>query len=444
MPRQVPALDAHEAQEIAARSPSQIETRHGERGEFEAESRSLSIRTLAQLLDAIGLPQDTARQDADTEFVVIEFKANVWESGAKIGNRLRTVPLWQIKARFRPRRVSSQLAPSPLVLRMPRRKPRPLAEPSPGAIVRSFLFPDTQIGFWRDYRTGGLQPFHDRVAIDAAFQVMLAVRPDRIDWLGDVLDLPVFQGKFPRGPWLRYLTQPAFVELAFLLWRQRRILDGFGGAHRPIHVVPGNHDQRLVKAMMGTDAEEAIDLRPVTKPHAAPLLSLATILEADEIGVEIAGPYPDGRIVWNRNVWGMHGDKVGRGGGGTVRKYLADSPSMSVVLGHVHRVEMAWATTHNTQGEREFMAWSPGCLCRIDGAVPSQASRNDWQQGAGVLEYEPSGREFFAPEQIRIQGGRAIWRGQVFEGRDYTDELIEWARAVGWENAGDFATKGSV
>lgn len=449
MPRRKPqaSLDAaaddfverDDSEEIERRIGHQVETHRTDDGCIVAESRSFSIRTLPQLLDAIGLPPETAQQDGETEFVVVEFSANVWEQGAKIRDQLRTLPLWQVKARFRPRRPAPAVTPQPLVLRMPQRKPRPLAEPQPGAVLRSFIVPDTQIGFWRDYLTGGLQPFHDRRAIDAAFQVMQAVRPDRVDWLGDALDLPAFQGKFPKGPWLRYLTQPAFVELAFLLWRCRRILDSFGGAHRPIHVVPGNHDARLVKAMIGTDAEEAADLRPVFAPRAAPLLSLQTIIGADELGVQFADPYPDGRIVWNGNIWAMHGDKVGRGGGGTARKYLADSPSMSVVFGHVHRVEMAWATTHSARGEREFLAWSPGCLCRIDGAVPASQSRHDWQQGAGVLEYEPGGREFFAPHQVRIQGGRALWRGQVYEGQDYTDELIKWARSVGWENADDYA-----
>jgi hypothetical protein len=182
-------------------------------------------------------------------------------------------------------------------------------------------------------------------------------------------------------------------------------------------MVPGNHEQRLVKAMIGTDAEEAVDLRPVFAPRSAPVLRCKPSSAQTTSESRLPTPYPDGRIIWNGNIWAMHGDRVGRGRGGTVAKYLGDSPSMSVVFGHVHRVEMAWATTHSARGEREFMAWSPGCLCRIDGAVPASQSRHDWQQGAGVLEYEPHGREYFAPHQVRIQGGRALWRGHVYEAR---------------------------
>ena len=436
--RKPPGLDEFEQ----ASTPSQVTLDHEKDGGLTASSRSASIRTLAALIEAVGLPADTARQDGDSEFVVVDWKANVWEQGAVISGRHRRLPLWQVTARFRPRRIAALLLPVPLVFKLPNRRMLPLAEPKPGAILRTFLFPDTQIGFWRDYRTAGMHPFHDRRAIDCAMQIMRDYRPDSADFLGDVWDLPMFQKKFPVGPELRNLTQPAFVEGAFILAKVREILDSFGGkVRRPIHIVPGNHDKRLLNAMRNSDAEEASDLRPVFDSRGEPLVSIARIIDAEKLGVEIADTYPDGRIIWNSNVWGLHGSKIGGGKGGTVRKYLADAPSISSVFGHVHRVEQAWITTDSTVGERERMAWSPGCLCRIDGAVPSNQRRNDWQQGCGGLEYEIGGAEYFAPEQMRIQAGRSIWRGQVYQGQDYTEELIEWARAVGWENATDYARK---
>lgn len=411
--------------------------------------RSLGPQTVESLLALLGLPADTADPHADSDWRVEEFKvvpSEVTLNLKKLGRVLR-VTNWHHTLRVRHRRPKPILAevPQPIVLKLPASyKPRPLAVPQDGDVVRALVFPDTQIGFWRDYRTPGLNPFHDRSAISIALQILADYEPHRVDFLGDTLDLPMFQDRFPKGPNLRYLTQPAFVEFTFLLWKIRTLLTEIEARRKraatwPITVVPGNHDLRLIKAMYGTAADELIDLRPVHDPHGAPLVSISRIIDADRLGVTFAEDYPGGRIRWNGNIEGVHGTKVGAKSGASAAKYLADSPSVSLVFGHVHRFEMAWSTTRRSGAEREFMALSPGCLCRIDGGVPPLLERFNWQQGLLGLEYEVGGSEYFAVDPIRIQGGRALWRGKVYMGEDYTDELIEWARSVGWENATDFA-----
>lgn len=413
--------------------------------------RSLGPQTVESLLALLGLPADTADPDADSDWRVEEFKVVPSEVSLNLKKhgRVLRVTNWHHTLRVRHRRPKPILAdvPQPIVLKLPASfKPRPLAVPQDGDVLRALVFPDTQVGFWRDYRTPGLNPFHDRAAISIALQVLADYAPHRVDFLGDTLDLPMFQDRFPKGPNLRYLTQPAFVELTFLLWKIRTILTETEArlkrkAAAQIHIVPGNHDLRLTKAMYGTAADELIDLRPVHDPFGAPLVSIARIIDADRLGVTFADDYPGGRLKWNGNLEGVHGTKVGAKSGASVAKYLGDSPSVSLVFGHVHRYEMAWSTTRRGGAEREFMALSPGCLCRIDGGVPPLLQRFNWQQGLLGLEYEVGGAEYFAVDPIRIQGGRALWRGHVYEGQDYTEELIEWARAVGWENATDYARK---
>ena len=66
------------------------------------------------------------------------------------------------------------------------------------------------------------------------------------------------------------------------------------------------------------------------------------------------------------------------------------------------------------------MAASPGCLARIDGAVPSTKggidldgvplqSYEDWQQGLAVVRYEPGDGRFIYHD-IAIFDGYAQWR----------------------------------
>jgi hypothetical protein len=67
---------------------------------------------------------------------------------------------------------------------------------------------------------------------------------------------------------------------------------------------------------------------------------------------------------------------------------------------------------------------SPGCLARIDGAVPSTKQgldldgrpivrHEDWQQGIAVVTYEEGDGEFH-PELVPIRTGTAFWRGKLY------------------------------
>jgi hypothetical protein len=69
------------------------------------------------------------------------------------------------------------------------------------------------------------------------------------------------------------------------------------------------------------------------------------------------------------------------------------------------------------------MAISPGCLCRVDGAVPSVNGAigpdgvpkevfENWQQGVAVIKYKDSG-EFFV-DLVQIDEGRTVYQGVEF------------------------------
>jgi hypothetical protein len=71
------------------------------------------------------------------------------------------------------------------------------------------------------------------------------------------------------------------------------------------------------------------------------------------------------------------------------------------------------------------MAASPGCLAKVDGAVPSTKGSvdlhgrpltvvEDWQQGIGVITYQVEGDHDFFYEQVPFHKGRSMFRGKLF------------------------------
>jgi hypothetical protein len=134
----------------------------------------------------------------------------------------------------------------------------------------------------------------------------------------------------------------------------------------------------------------------------------------DEFGVDYLPGYPESAHYINSNLMIVHGDKV-VSNNSTTKKYL-DNERISVIYGHIHRNELAYRTYRTDQGPRTIMAASPGCLCRVDGAVPSTKSGMDefgrpllqgaenWQQGLGIVTYQPygQGNEWFNYEPMWI------------------------------------------
>ena len=157
-----------------------------------------------------------------------------------------------------------------------------------------------------------------------------------------------------------------------------------------------------------------------------PVLSLPVLLWMDDLEINYLSGYPEAAYYIKSNLSIVHGDKV-VSNGSTTNKYL-NTNSVSVIYGHIHRNELAYQTRETDQGPRTIMAASPGCLCRIDGAVPSVKSGLDefgvpvlqgaenWQQGLGIVQYQPKGvgGEYFNYEPMWIFKGRGIFRGQEY------------------------------
>ena len=307
----------------------------------------------------------------------------------------------------------------------------PVVQPAAPTIIRpvkaipvsrtgkvTVILPDPQIGY-RRMDSGDLIPMHDEVAMEVALQITRAVKPDAICNLGDFIDLPEWSSKFLVLPEFVLTTQPSIDRAHRFLAEQRAI-----APDATISLLAGNHDDRLGKAV-AKNAMAALRLRRADSPHELPVLSMQFLLRLDELGVQYVSGYPAGRIQIARGgkgqtpLYAIHGEKL------DIAKVAKDE-RQSYVQGHIHRQAMH-AVTYEVSGEPEtVLALSPGCLCRIDGGVPSTRSAVDergmpllrweaWQQGIAVVEECEDG--FYQVEIVPIFHGAAIYRGKRYEAR---------------------------
>lgn len=302
------------------------------------------------------------------------------------------------------------IQPAPMV-KLPKRTK---TEPKPGAWRKAMILPDIQIGYFRT-KDDTLEPTHDEDALQIALDITRAVNPNLVVLVGDNIDAPEF-GKYRLSPAFQR-TMQASIDRASLLAAQIR--DAAPNAR--ICWIAGNHEERLPNYLMD-NATAAFGLRRGMQPESWPVLSVPFLCHFDQYEVEYLMGYPAGCVWINNRLRVIHGDKVASNGS-TAHKYLATEKT-SVIYGHIHRREWAERTRDDYDGARTILAASPGCLARVDGAVPSTKQgtdldgrplyrTEDWQQGCAVVTYE-EGEGRFVYEQVAIHDGWAHYRGKDY------------------------------
>jgi hypothetical protein len=192
-------------------------------------------------------------------------------------------------------------------------------------------------------------------------------------------------------------------------------------AETQVVLIAGNHDDRLGKAI-ARNAMAAMRLKRAEAPNEFPVLSIPFLLRLEELAVDYISGYPAGRFkiaegnATQTPLYAIHGEKL------DIAK-VANSERQSFAQGHIHRIAQH-SQTYEVHGEPHFVqAFSAGCLCRIDGAVPSTKSGTDehgtpltrweaWQQGLAVVTEHENG--FWQAEIIPIYKGSAMFRGELF------------------------------
>lgn len=273
------------------------------------------------------------------------------------------------------------------------------------------VLPDPQIGF-RQLQDGTLDPFHDERAMAAAIAICSYVSPDRIINAGDLLDLPAHSRYVQRPEW-QQTTQPAIDRAHQWLAEQKTIC-------ADIEVHEGNHDKRMRDYIL-TNAMAAFGLRQANAPESWPVMSVPHLLRFDDLGIRYVEGYPAAESWINDRLVVRHAPAKMNSVGSSAAKSVEDE-RVSSIFGHVHRLELTHRTRPKRGGFSQVLSASPGCLCRIDGAVPGANGgvdsfgrplltyKDNWQQGVAVVTYK-DGDSDFSIELVPIIEGRAIFRG---------------------------------
>ena len=371
--------------------------------EVQGDNRTLvstSVRTLEGLLEAAGVDPD--------EWAIERHMVNKWDALTKDGG---VQEMYQVRAHLvrRPsfwlKRVECQPIP---------RRPKQRSY----GLEACLVIPDSQMGY-RRRRDGSLEPLHDVKACDLAVQVASHLNREHelstIVLLGDMLDLAPWS-TYSSDPSLRWTTQPALIALHHWLSQLR-----MAAPSARIIYLEGNHEARIKKVLNEVIAGELHTLRPADKPEGPALLSVPYLLSLEKLDIEYLEPY--GKGFWWRGIHFHHGRIVRSRGGKTVAAMLADC-AHSQVVGHIHRREIASRTvaTDKPPFRKTINAMSPGCLCRLDDAVPQTPGQSqlDWQQGLGIIYADSEGESM---QLIPIDNGRVVVNGAPFNGEDRTADL---------------------
>jgi predicted phosphodiesterase len=372
--------------------------------EFSVESpappKASTLGRVADLLERNGIDVDevgrvhrinlyqTAYKDADGEAHIVDLQA------IQLSPKWADGPAWPVVQQATPTTV----------------KPVKVDKPVRGKFKTCVVLPDPQIGFRRDMVTGELDPFHDEKAMGVALKIVRAMQPDLIVNLGDTLDLAEMSSFRKEAGFA--LTTQATIDRAHLWIAEQRA----NAPHAEIRVIEGNHDRRLLNYITD-NAKAAFGLRQANTPDAWPVLSVPFLLRLEELAVSYVEGYPAG-VTWiNDRLACIHGERL-------KTSQVVDEERVSVIQGHTHHVTRSSKTRRVASGARTSLAVSPGCLCRIDGAVPSTKGSTDsrgraimrpedWQQAVAVVRYE-EGDGTFAVTLHDILDGWCMVDGQEY------------------------------
>lgn len=265
-------------------------------------------------------------------------------------------------------------------------------------------------------------PYHDLDAFGVALDIVRDVKPDTIVMLGDLLDLDAFSdfSNIPLSVEYSTNTQAAIVEAHKVLELLRRACPS-----AEIAVLEGNHDARITTNVLKHN-KAAFGLRKATDPEGWPVLSVPHLCDFDSLDVRYVSGYPANRYWINERLQVQHGHRVRTSG--STAKLVSDNERVSTIFGHVHRLESQFKTHPTYHGNKTNAAFGIGCLCRLDGSVPSKnrgidlfgkpvGNQENWQQAIAVVDYEEGDAPFtVTPVFINTwENYQAVYGGKTYQ-----------------------------
>jgi hypothetical protein len=297
---------------------------------------------------------------------------------------------------------------APIVIKYP-----PVRVPCRNTKVYAVI-PDAQIGWLKDPETSHLTPIHDPTAMDVAKQIVRAVSPDGLIFIGDWVDWQ-FLSKWRQFP--EYDAANPSIETGTLELAEFCSAAGPTAADHRI-MIGSNHADRPELWVIDRNMAAA-GIRRGGDTSAWPVFSEQYLLRYDDLNIQFSGHF--GSVYWlTERLAFTHAPTK-------PREFDAD-----VFHGHDHKLKVTPAVIHGAYGKRNIrFIWDSACLCRVDANtdkrrlmglnVPSNSHRTDWIQGMLLVEvFEGS----HAVYPIHIDEGRALYRGTLFEASDASRDLL--------------------
>lgn len=267
------------------------------------------------------------------------------------------------------------------------------------------IISDTQIGFLQDPETKAIEPIHDPVAMRVAELITNSVDPDEVDYIGDWMDWP-FLSRWQQHDEFDAVNE-SIQEAYDWLCRFRAAAPNA----TKFVMIGGNHDIRPEKMLLEHN-RKAMRIRRAADTSGWPVFSQPYLLRYDELGISYPGHYPGGEYYLLPRLMLTHAPPKSK-------EFQA-----SVIHGHTHHITRSTSVQHSMGGRQTYFNYDVGCLAQVGSTenrqrlmvtrVPSDRARTDWAQGIAVVNIV--GDDLFSVDQITIQDGKAIYRGEVFDG----------------------------
>lgn len=218
-------------------------------------------------------------------------------------------------------------------------------------------------------------PYHDPFAWQLTLNIVKAVKPTKINILGDALDFYQLS-TFDKDP--KQLENGRLQEDFDQWFRMVRELQRHAPETCEYTYLPGNHEDRLRRYLNRNP--ELYGLRALELPSLMRLDDLGIVYHEAEIEIV------PGLLV------GKHGDVVRKDSAFSAKGELErEKYAISTITGHTHRLGTHYARTRN----RVVKAHENGCLCQLN---PEYVKNPNWQQGFTMTTH--FGGELFHVEDI--------------------------------------------
>lgn len=237
-------------------------------------------------------------------------------------------------------------------------------------------------------------PFADPRALRCVEEVMKAMQPDVVVYLGDMMDFPGLSTKFRRLPEQRYGLKRELKIGQEVLDNHRMLVP----SARMVYI-EGNHEARLRNYVV--DLADELDVFT----DDAGVLSLPKLLGLEKLGIEYVGPYG---AAWEYHSFIFkHGERAVQNT--SVAELRAEGTSgMSA---HTHR----GGSTFNTNRSGAHVWYENFCLCHIRGwKQPPRSVGSElpnWQQGMSIIYFHAG---IFNVYPVVITDGKCIFEGKVY------------------------------